>query len=287
MKSIRVLFIISLFLLTSCKENFDEWADTSQRGVTFILDSGDYFSNILSFDDGEFRMGCSNKIDTAYALRTVCYCYDNGGQLLDTQTRLLPHLGETQITFSHLNNNNTYYFVFMADIIKKGELLNFSEAWCQLGTNRYDNIYLYMVDRKAEPQYNVLLSASLHALPSNQIFSVKLRPMTYNGYCVFTNFGDAESLNASIDCVEAFGFKDIEKIESRLYEYQYNYLSHRDSIIVPISLCNADDEITIRMRTDDSEGNNSVKHIIKNEEHRPFVATFDVSALELDTCIFY
>lgn len=287
MRKLQILLVIISFLQTSCKDNFDEWEDSPQRYVTFTFDSSDYFSNILSYADGSFQLGTDFELDSLYWLRTVCYCYDETGNLLDMQTTMSPQLCNPQITIHHLYKDKAYYFVFLADVVKQDSFLDFYETWCQISSKRYDNFYLQMFDKKAEPKNNILLSASFHVLPRNQIVPVTLLPITYNGFCIFTNLDYVEKLNGWIKYNESFYLKDLAKREWQTYEYQHYIVHHIDSVIIPLALTHADDEVTIRIQTTTSSGSKFIEHVLSNEGHRPFVAKFNASTLELDTCIFY
>lgn len=287
MKKLQILLVIMSFLQASCKDNFDEWEDTSQRYVTFTFDSHDYFSDILSYVDGTFQLGADLELDSLYLLRTVCYCYDETGDLWDMQTVLSPQLCSPQITIRHLYKDKAYYFVFLVDVVKQDPFLDYYETWYQLSSKQYDNFYLQALDRNAEPTKNILLSASFHVLPRNQIVPVTLLPITYNGFCIFTNLDYVEKLDGWMGYNEAFNLKGLTKREWQTYEYQHYIVQGIDSVIIPLSLTHADNEVTIRIQTTTYDGSNSIEHILSNEGHRPFVATFNASTLELDTCIFY
>lgn len=287
MRKFYIFILITLFLQISCQENFDEWEDTSQRYVTFTFDSNNYFSNILSYTNGRFQLGSHSASDSIYLLRTVCYCYDKDGYLLDMQTALSSLLEESAITIRHLFKDKAYYCVFMADVVKKDPYMNYYETWYQLGSKQYDNFYLLTTDLKTEPEHNILLSAAFHVLPANQIVPVILSPITYNGYCVFTNLGNVEKIDGWVGYNTSFHLKEMTMRERGTYEYLHYIAYDTDSIIIPLSLSNTDDEITVRVQTVTSNITNSAEHILYNKEHRPFVARFNASTLELDTCIFY
>lgn len=282
MKKLNLLFIITALLSVGCNDNFDEWDDTSQRYITFTFDSVHLATSVLSYTNGEFQLQNKFNLDTDYLYRIVCYCYDSEGNLIDTQTKLSPQIEDTKISIKHLYKDEKYKFLFTADVVKYDQFVNYYETWFQLKTKSIDDFYIFSNERSNIPEHNIMYTASVYTSPNNSTQAVKFKQITYNGYCVFTNYGDNYLLEVYARHYESYYIKNLNGIKQRDYKYEL-HIKVENEIALPITLCAADDTIEITAFTANEGG----FYEIFNKEHRPFLLKIDCSALKLVEYIHY
>lgn len=284
--------IISLFLCTlclvACQNDFNEINDTQQRYITFTFNTEELFVNVLGDTGNNYFLASTKDLSADYRLRISLYCYDSTDSLICMQAILSPTLTGQSVKVRHLQLNNIYFFVFVADIVKYDPYVSYYETWYQLSTEFFPFFYIYADERNDNAEWNSMACAELTATPENQNVEVKLTSITYNGFCVFNQLDDIDRLSGYVMYTSLFNLKtqSWQKRNSIFYSFDERN-PQGSSIIKPVSLCYADSIITVKLRTYGLSGVDSTIIDIPNYNRRPFVATFNCTTLSLDDCKFY
>ena len=270
----------------ACQDDFDELNDTQQRHITFTFNTEELFANVLENAGSDILSFTDIAAD--YRLRISLYCYNSLDSLICKQTTLSKSLTGQSVKVRHLQLNNTYSFVFVADIVKYDPFVSYYETWYQLSTEYFPHFYIYADEREDNPEWNSMSCAELTATPKNQNVEVKLTSITYNGFCVFNQLDDIDRVSGYVMYTSFFYLKtkSWQKRNSIFYSFDERN-PQGSSIIKPVSLCYADSIITVKLRTYGLSGTDSTIIDIPNYNRRPFVATFNCATLSLDDCKFY
>lgn len=275
-------------VLTACQDDFDELADSSQRRISFTIDTTHFFDSVLVAQGNTYVLGTPSTLDADHQLRITAYCYDQQEKLQQSQTTLSDNMQAASIAFRHLDKDTQYRFVFVADVVKSDPYVDYYESWYQLNTRQWSTFYLFSDSRNATPQLDVVQTATLTAKPANQTLPVTLQLLTINGYVVLDNANTADRLTGYASYVNAFMLKTKawQRRTSLAYEFSY-YSPLEHSITMPLSLCYADSIINLKVRRTSIAGTDSIVSNIANNGRRPFVATIDCESMTLKECKFY
>ena len=285
MKKILLLSLLAACL--ACQDDFDELKDSSQRQITFTLDTSDFFDHVLVASNGGYRLGAAASIDADYRLRLTGYCYDRSDSLVQRQSLLASQLGKQSVSFAHLLNSETYHFVFVADVVRHDPYVDYYEKWYQMSTQHWADFYIYTSDDSDVPAYNAASLATVDASPDNQTLDVALRPITYNGYCVLTNYEGIDRLAGNVWAVMSFRLRTLGW-QRRTAAHPFDYVYPKETALtIPAAFCYADSVVNVKLKTYTVAGVDSVVFDLPNESRRPFVAVFDCQKLELTDCKYY
>ena len=217
----RLLPIIAILLLAACQKDFDELNDSRQRWVEFSFDPSEYLSNILVATDQGYELG-ANDLDPGYMFRIEGYCYDSEDLLVDKIHTFGDSKHDMTLKFNHLNCDSLYRFLFIADVVEYNSEVDYFEIWYQLMTNNFETFYLAAFDRSDQATRNLLLDASMYAQPSNQTLAVQMQPLSFNGYCIFTNLEDIDGLIVTAIHVQTFYYHSLKGKNSAANEYTFS-----------------------------------------------------------------
>lgn len=287
MKKLLLLFLCFLCLV-ACQDDFDEINDTQQRHITFTFNTEELFSNVLANTGNNYSLANIKELSSDYRLRISLYCYDSSDSLVYRQTILSKSLTGQSIKVRHLQLGFTYSFMFVADIVKHDPYVSYYETWYQLNTDHLTHSYIYADERSDKAEWNSMACAELTATPENQNVEVKLKSITYNGFCVFNQLNYIDRLSGYMMYTSFFYLrtKSWQKRNSSFYSFDERN-PQGASVIKPVSLSYADSIITVKLRTYGLSGADSTIIDIPNYNRRPFVATFNCATLSLDDCKFY
>ena len=282
-----VTAVICLIMATSCEDNFDELNDTKQRHVTFSFITDSLFSNVLCYN-GSYSLGDKEGLDSDYRLRISTYCYDSKDSLIYSDKQITEKLDGQKVKVRHLNEDRTYRFVFVADVVKYDSKVDYYETWFQLGTMSWTSFYFYADNRNEEAKYNVIGTQMLELQPQNQNIDIKFTPITYNGYCILNHLNTTDHLSGYVVYCSVFNLKTMQWRRRHSMAYNFDFRNPQKSVVsIPVSLSYPDSVITVKLRRNILAGIDSVLIDIPNKGCRPFVAVFDCNKLELEKCNFY
>ena len=285
-KALLLITFIALCLLTACQKDFDELNDTRQRWVAFTFDPSDYFSEVLVATDQGYELGASTELEDGYGLRIVGYCYDADSLLVAKNTVFGDLQHELAMRFKHLDGETCYHFLFIADIVKYDSEVDYYETWYQLMTNSLSSFYLISFDRSEIASYNMLRDAELDVTPANQTIEVQMSPITYNGYCVLTNFDGF--IQTEVSAHYSQSFYPIEmSCKERIFHNLGMLNGEGDSVVFPITVSYADQSFGIQLKTNSNGLNSTTSLTIPNPECRPFVATINCETHQMNSLIYY
>lgn len=284
----KLLYIIYVLGLIACQEDFDEINDTQQRHVTFSFNAEELFSKVLTVNGGTYRIGEVNNWPADYRMRITIYGYDHLDSLVYTKTMITEHSTGQAFKVRHLLSNNTYRFVFIADVVKYDSYVDYFETWFQLGTTYWPKAYIYSDERNTDAVCNSMGFAEVKIIPGNQDTEVTFKPITYNGFCIFHDLNSIDRLSGYVMYCSNFNLKNRawQKRNSLTYKFDERNVQ-KNRFVMPVSLCDADSVITVKIRTFTLSGADSTIIDIPNKERRPFVATFNCTTLTLDDCKYY
>ena len=282
----RLLPILAICLLTACQKDFDELNDTRQRWVEFSFDPSEYFSDILVATEHGYELGASTALDPNYKLRIVGYCYDADSVLIAKNTVFGDMQQMLTMEFKHLDKDCQYHFLFLSDIVQFYSDTDYYEIWYQLLTRNLGNMYVMSQKREKKPAYNVLLKALIDITPSNQTMAVPLSPITFNGYCAFTNHDGISASNLVSAYHESFFIRNMEG-RDRPFHAHVNMGEVGNTAIIGITASYADKSVDVRITNNAGGLNTATTLTIQNPERRPFVATIDYNTLQLTKLELY
>jgi len=281
------LLLIAAVCMAACQSDFDEWNDTDQRYVMFSFNTDSLLSKVLSREQAAYVLNAVSLPDDS-RLRITAYCYDRLTDTLVYSERILTQLHtEQQIKIRHLYKDETYRFVFVADVVKYFSDMDYYETWYQLGTRLWDEFYLYADERNDEARYDVVGYASMEIEPCNQTINVHFKPLTYNGFCVFSNLQSVDHLSGYVYPFISYKLSTLEWIRRSSLPYQFDYRNPNEDIVMPVSLSYPDNTITVLIRVNTIQGKDTVVFNIPNEQRRPFVITVDCKNQTVTNPIFY
>lgn len=284
-----LIIIISLPVLLSCQKDFDEVLDTDHKHINFTFNSSRMLDDIL-YQEPSFHLGHVSTIHPDYRLRITAYCYDFNDSLVCSNTIIGESAQLLSLKVRHLIEDNVYRFVFLADVVKYDPYIDFYEVWYQLGISSFSGMYIYSDYRENNPELNQLGYSFLEIIPDNQDVCVDFDSIVYNGYCVFRDFGNVESISGYISYTSRLRLDSMlpEKVSNlhTTFEFDKDALS-TSSIIIPVTLCCADSIISVKLRRKLEFATDSVIAIIPNPGRDNFVATFSCSSLTLDDFKLY
>ena len=262
------VLLLCLTMVCACQKDFNELTDSTQRYAEFSFRTDSLFSKALDFDGNTASYPQIDTLPEGYCLRITAYCYNMADMLVASEHIFTTLHSEQTLRLTHLQHGVTYRFVFLADVVKFDSQVDFFETWFQLGTNFWNEFYLYSEYRHIGALYDVVGMSTLMLSPDNQLTEVSFAPITYNGYCIFTNTEDLQYIY--IELFTSFRLEDFKGIESNWID-ELRAPQITEGLIRPYTLCNADSVFYIELVSD------SVAYPVKfsNPNHRSFVATID------------
>jgi hypothetical protein len=283
MKKILLLFFV--LGIASCQDNFDEINDTLHRSITLQIETDNLFSDILAYNDGNFYLGADTLLKLNQRLRVVVYCYDNNGTLQQGETRIVEHFSPVEITMKHLLKNENYTFIIMADVVEYDSYVGYYETWYQLETASLEYMYMTVFNMQDEIKYNSVIYASLYEAPSNQTISVRLSPITYNGFVVLTNTSDIYHMLLTVTHQKSCYLSNIAGKDSIIIQNESMFPNGED-VVVPVTTNYATNILSLVLTITDQYGRKSEKLFIYNDSHRPFIAKIDCKSLSITNVLF-
>ncbi len=285
MKKLVIPFLI-LIGLYSCTKDFNELEDTDQRFISFSFTPQNYLSTILNQTENGYSTNTLNQLDSEHRLRIIGYCYNLNDSLLD-KTLCFSNLHDDIILkFRHLHCDSLYHFCFIADIVQYFSDIDYFETWHQLGIHYLDSLYLVSFEHDKIAERNILLFADSTLSPSNQTIPISMRPITYNGYCIFTNLNGIDKIDGFVKKSQSFFLNNNKTIKLSQYEYNFHH-NAENSFVFPVTSSYSDKSITLKVHTTKATGQSTKNIIIHNEKHYPFVAVIDCQNLSLESLTFY
>lgn len=281
------IIILCIGLLGACNNDFDELNDTNQRHILFTFNTDSLFSNLLSTNGETYYISEVNALPSGYHIRITAYCYTEDGLLFQTKKIITPLHSYSPIKFRHLLLDQKYRFVFLADVVKYDSQNDYYETWYQLGTDDWKTLYLYADERNEDAIYNVVGLSTCVLSASNQEEVVNIRPITYNGFCKFTQLSSVDHLSGYIKPCISFSVKTLRWTRIASAPYEFDYRNPNKDITKPVSLSYADSIITVQLITNTLAGKDTSLITIPNPKRRSFVATFDCLNHALEDCTFY
>ena len=281
-----LLFIIAVCLM-ACQKDFDEVADTNQRHIDFLVDTSNLLSDVLFAQGSTFRLEVTDSITTHHRIRLTAYCYDATGAFVATQHNIAESLGQAKMTFRHLLKDTSYHFVFLADVVRTNDYMEYQETWYQLSTKRHDTAYLFSNAMSSTVAENVLKYATINMEPDNQSVNVLLQPVTYNGFIVLTNTNDISKLSGTYSYSASLSTEDLTARKSA--ESTFVSLFANGSVVLwPVTLTQNDAELQFSLDISTSaKGKQIATQVITLGERRPFVVSFDCSSLQITDIKYY
>ena len=282
-----ILILLSLCVLVACEQDFDELNDTHQRYITFVFNTNKLFADILRYDGSAFDIAKVEELPSDRRVRIVTYCYNMEDSLIYKDVQLAKFNHYNSVKISHLDRNQAYNFVCVADVVRYSSVDYYSGVWNQMHTTMWNDFYLYSDQRSDNPTDNVLGSVSVQLCPENQTHQINFNPHTYNGYCVLEKLEGISAIDGYIAYTVSFKLEDFEQLYLGFLGCEFDYLNPRETIVLPLTLSHADNAFDVKLTTTNLNKVNTSIINVENGSHRPFVAIFDCSNLELKECIYY
>lgn len=280
------LWIVLAACISACEPNFDEIRDTDQRSVTFEVDVSNMFANVLVPEGDGFVLGDNSGLDDRYRVRITARCYDLAGQLVDRVTLFTTLDARPEIRIRHLDKNQEYQFVFLADVVEFYSEDNFYETWYQLNDKTIENFYITAFERVDTAKYNVILNKILELYPDNQRVEITMDPLSYNGFFLFTNSEGVEALSGNYGYYESLSVLTSSGISRDTIHYELP-LTDPTKMAIPLTASYADDVVSLRIRKRTSAGNATILRTLSNPSRKPFVATVDCGSMNIVNYVFY
>lgn len=281
-----LLFIFSICFV-ACQKDFDEVEDTNQRHIDFLVDTSNLLSDVLFPQDNTFRLGVADSITTVHRIRVSGYCYDNTGTLVASQHSIVESLGQTMMSFRHLQKQAIYHFVFLADVVKVNKYLDFQETWYQVSTQKRNTAYLFSNTLSNAIVENILKYATTDLEPNNQSVNISLQPVTYNGFIVLMNTNGVNKISGTYSYSSSLLTEDLSTRKSAESTFVSLY-ANGDNICWPVMLTRNDSELQFSIDISTSEkGTQIATQDITLDKKRPFVVSFDCSSLQITDIKFY
>lgn len=285
----KLLYFLCMCGIFACQEDFDELKDTQQRHVLFTFHVEELFSKVLVANGDTYQLGEVCELPADYRMRITVYGYDHFDSLIYEKTVLSDYSKSLVLKVRHLQADQTYHFAFVADVVKYDHYVDYFETWFLLGTKYWPDAYIYADERNENALCNSMAFSEMLITPNNQQVKVVFKPITYNGFCVFNGLNSIDRLSGYVMYCSKFLLKNRtwQRRNSLSYKFDEHNLQESGSFIMPVSLCDADSVVTVKMRTLTLSGADSTIIDIPNKGRRPFVATFNCTTLELDNCNYY
>lgn len=280
------LWIALVACLSACEPNFDEIRDTDQRSVTFEVDVSNMFANVLVPEGDGFVLGDNSGLDDRHRVRVTVRCYDLAGQLVDRVTLFTTMDARPEIRIRHLDKNQEYQFVFLADVVEFYSEDNFYETWYQLNDKTIENFYITAFERVDTAKYNVILNKILELYPDNQKVEITMAPLSYNGFFLFTNSDGIAALSGNYGYYESLRVLTSDGISRDTIHYELS-LTDPSKMVIPLTASYADDVVSLRIRKRMSAGTATILRTLSNPSHKPFVATVDCGSMNIVNYVFY
>lgn len=282
-----IVLLLMTIALAGCQQDFNELRDSAQRQIVFTFTTDSLFSRTLLYDGSKYYLPEIDALPSDCRLRITGYCYDGSDRLVSSDRFVTTYPCERQMLLRHLHKDSTYHFAFVADVVKYDPQEVFYETWIQLGTERMSTFYFYSDKRYDDALYNVAGVVMRDLQAANQTETVSFKPLTYNCYIVLKNAENFDRIWGDIMYVNAFDLVNFDFLHFATMAYTFDYRTPKADIVMPLSLCIADDAILPEIRTNSIAGKDTSIISIRNLQHRPFVATFDCATHEQESCIFY
>lgn len=283
MNRIFIILILISLSLSACTDNFDELNDTNQRYVTFTLNNSAILNNVLLPSGDTFALGTTLPPD--YRLHISTYCYDMTSKLVSSESCFSDLTGEDSITIRHLDKNNDYLFLFVADVVHYTSPSNFQTTWFQVDQQNAISFYLVNFNHEDILLNNLLFTSSTTKKPDNKVTPITLEPATNNGYLRFTNTSSVDKIYG--DIIQYNSFYPINNHGKKKLIYPYYIEEPSDFILMPIIASIADESIKINIKIYHDLRQDSVSVSLSNLQHSPFVADFNCTSLQLDNVNYY
>ena len=282
----RILCWLFLMLLLSCQDNFDEWNDTDQRRIVFDISTVNFYDDLLNVSGNTFIKGTPSSLEPSHRIRISCYCYDSDDNLVQQCYTLVQGFGTESIMLQHLQKNQNYRFVFIADVVKYDESVDFYELWFQLGVQDVNSMYLFCVQPDSIPANNVVRYKTLLAKPENNHLQIQMDPLTVNGYVVLSNLSNVEMVSGYYIYNESFF---IETMKGKKRSAQaFSFLPKgRDQLIVPITTAAISDIISFKLKRVALSREDSTYFQIENPQNSAFSVEIDCATLKPKPCVYY
>lgn len=284
MKKLLLLLFPLLFL--ACEPDFDELRDTDQRYVTFDVDLTNMFSDLLVESEGGFSLGDVSSLDPRYRIRITAYCYDYK-DLVKSYTFFSTPSECPEITFRHLAKDKEYQFLFLADVVRFNSEADYYETWYQMKTTDLSQFYLISFDRSDTAIYNKVNRSMVSLVPENQREKVVPTSATYNGFINFMNLESIDKIDVYFMSYSKWYAQTLVGMQKLTKVYELYNLHHEGDRLFPTTLCMADRQASMIIKTYSSAGIDSTTVKILDGSRRPFVVDFDCQSMKVTSSIYY
>ena len=269
----------------SCTDNFDEIRDTDQRYIEFVINNGECLNNVLLPSTDSFTLGSS--IPANARLHISAYCYDTSYKLISSKIFFDNLNSIDTITFRHLDKNNEYVFVIVADIVQYMSSLDYQVTWFQIEPQYATSFYVARFENAQEPVCNLLFKKVIVAKPTNNSVPIEIENIVNTGYIRFCHADDVDKISGDSRVTNEFHPFNDYVISSRTFTFSCNNTENSTDILVPVFATIFDNTIYVKVKTTHDLQQDSAILYIPNYQHRPFVADVNCSTLELDNVNYY
>ena len=274
------VLLLCLTMVCACQKDFNELTDSTQRYAEFSFRTDSLFSKALDFDGNTASYPQIDTLPEGYCLRITAYCYNMADMLVASEHIFTTLHSEQTLRITHLQQGVKYRFVFLADVVKYDSQVDFFETWYQLGTDFWNEFYLFADYRNYEALLDVVGMSTFMLSPDNQLTEVSFAPITYNGYCVFTHTDYIQK--AYVYFTASFLLYNLESIEDSGF-YKVGLSETETTAVYPCSLNVTDDQIWIYLLSE----SDTTLLTLENPTRSPFVATINCQTKQIEQCDNY
>ncbi len=277
---------LMLIAFVSCQRDFDEWNDTEQRQVTISVCLEDMFDSVLIPRESGICMENSAPENKLANVRLSINCYDEESHLVDRKITFLQPESSNKTTIRHLNRNQKYQFVAVADVVVYKEENDYEEVWYHIHYDSLPKYQLVSFQQNDDPAYNRVKMASFSMTPENQDTIINLSSLTFNGYVEFLNADDVRKISGWTRKSSSIALYEKQSRSESQFEYAL-YPNNSSSVISPITCNVADKMFRLNVKMFYNNGNNSNDTIIiHNNGLKNFVVKYDCLNSDYQ-CVYY
>lgn len=275
--TILLLLLMTLILVCSCVEDFDEKTDSALTSISVVVDPSGWYDEVLEWSETSCeKLFIPLKIDDSHLLRVTGFCYNNNDSLLCAVESFTENLDVIKLTFNRLMITEYCHIVVFADLVRKTQTAcSYEEEWTYLNRDNYNSMTVLSMRSASPTSYHSLYMGYIDVVPDNQSHNISMRKVSHNGYIRIKSHTTIREIHGNIKYPNKFHAKTMMNTTSQTFEFSTPQ-SFSGELLFPVTVTNFGSEMSVSYSAEYKYNDVESRFFtVRNDFHQLFLLTID------------